>query len=74
MGSNSTGELTAIAEAILWLTEFENISRPTVIFADSKYAWKMAEGEFRATKASRWPTRNKYCRKPGTEDISLFGT
>eukprot|EP00969_Alexandrium_andersonii_P191519 8458936-Alexandrium_andersonii.AAC.1 len=47
-GTNNTGELTAICEALEWLARWENTGRDAVIYYDSVYAAKIASGEFRA--------------------------
>jgi ribonuclease HI len=46
-GSNNTGELCAITEALLWLRDFEDTGRAAVICYDSEYAHKMTTGEWR---------------------------
>ena len=47
-GSNNTGELTAICEGLKWLLEQENTETPAAIYYDSKYAAKIATGEYKA--------------------------
>jgi len=50
VGSNNTGELSGICEALLWLRDQEHSARPAVICYDSKYAAKIATNEFKAQK------------------------
>jgi ribonuclease HI len=50
LGSNNTGELSAICEALLWLLDHENSSRSAAIYYDSEYAAKITTGEYRAAK------------------------
>jgi len=50
VGSNNTGELSGICEALLWLIHYEPSSRSAAIFYDSKYAAKITTGEYRAEK------------------------
>lgn len=52
VGSNNTGELCAIGEALIWLRDEAPgpPTRPAVIFYDSKYAAKIATGDFHAKK------------------------
>ena len=54
-GSNNTGELSAICEALRWLTEHEPTSRPAVIIYDSEYAANQAQGFHKAHKNVRTP-------------------
>tara|TARA_B100001996_G_C18656811_1_gene591512 strand:+ start:1481 stop:2032 length:552 start_codon:yes stop_codon:yes gene_type:complete len=51
VGSNNTGELTAMGQALRWLLINGN-SAPVTIRGDSLYALKIASGEWRA-KANR---------------------
>ncbi|CAK0836482.1 unnamed protein product [Prorocentrum cordatum] len=50
VGSNNTGELSAVCEALLWLRDHEHTGRPAVIFYDSKYAAMITMGVFNAQK------------------------
>ena len=50
VGSNNTGELSAVCEALRWLTEHEPTAQPAVICYDSVYAANIAQGIFRAHK------------------------
>jgi len=49
-GSNNTGELQAIGEALLWLRDHEMSKRDVTIFSDSMYAMKTIKGEWQARK------------------------
>jgi len=51
VGSNNTGELSAMAHALRWLL-IEGSTSPVTIRGDSQYALKIAAGEWRA-KANR---------------------
>lgn len=53
VGSNNTGELTAICEALLWLRDCDRSTRSAAIVYDSIYAAKITTGEFRAQKNQR---------------------
>lgn len=60
VGSNNTGELTAIYEALTWLEHDTDTKRgqgevamPAVIKYDSQYAAHIATGEWKATKNQR---------------------
>jgi ribonuclease HI len=46
VGSNNTGELTAIAAALSWLLKEDPTRRPAIICYDSKYAADSVEGLF----------------------------
>jgi len=48
-GSNQTAELTAVAEALLWLRDFGSPGA-AIIWADSEYAAKLATGQYSAKK------------------------
>mmetsp|Transcript_16203 Transcript_16203/g.35140 ORF Transcript_16203/g.35140 Transcript_16203/m.35140 type:complete len:286 (-) Transcript_16203:251-1108(-) len=50
VGSNNTGELSAVCEALRWLTEHEPTARDAVICYDSEYASNQAQGIHRAHK------------------------
>merc|ERR1712032_1726155 len=50
VGSNNTGELSAVCEALLWLRDFETGNRPSVICYDSTYAAHITTGRFNAQK------------------------
>eukprot|EP00401_Gymnodinium_catenatum_P003972 CAMPEP_0117496278 /NCGR_PEP_ID=MMETSP0784-20121206/20571_1 /TAXON_ID=39447 /ORGANISM="" /LENGTH=556 /DNA_ID=CAMNT_0005291237 /DNA_START=115 /DNA_END=1783 /DNA_ORIENTATION=+ len=50
VGSNNTGEVSAICEALLWLRDFERSQRSVAICYDSTYAAKTTTGEFKAEK------------------------
>jgi len=50
VGSNNTGELSAVCEALRWLTEHEPSSRAAVICYDSNYAANQAQGIHKAHK------------------------
>ena len=50
VGSNNTGELSAVCEALRWLTEHDTSSRPAVICFDSMYAANQAQGIHKAHK------------------------
>ena len=58
-GSNNTGELTAIAEALLWLLEYEDTRKPAAIYYDSTYAAKIATGEYKAKNNKYLATKTK---------------
>jgi len=45
VGSNNTGELTAIAEALYWLDICDTTNRTTIIYSDSEYAIQAALGQ-----------------------------
>ena len=51
VGSNNTGELSAMAHALRWLL-MEGSTDPVTLRGDSQYALKIASGEWRA-KANR---------------------
>ena len=48
LGSNNTGELSAICEGLKWLLQHERTGKPVAIYYDSKYAAKITTGEFTA--------------------------
>ena len=48
LGSNNTGELTAICEGLKWLLEHEQTNKPAAFYYDSKYAAKITTGEYNA--------------------------
>jgi ribonuclease HI len=48
--SNNTGELSAMAEALLWLKEAELGMAPALLCYDSEYAAKITQGIFKAHK------------------------
>jgi len=50
VGSNNTGELSAVCEALLWLRDHEGSSRPVTLYYDSKYAANIASGKWNAEK------------------------
>jgi len=50
VGSNNTGELSAVCEALRWLTEHEPSTRDAVICYDSEYASNQAQGIHKAHK------------------------
>ena len=50
VGSNNTGELSAVCEALQWLTAHEASTRPAVICYDSMYAANQAQGIHKAHK------------------------
>ena len=52
-GSNNTGELQAIGEALLWLRDYETTKRDATILSDSMYAMKTIMGEWQARKNVR---------------------
>eukprot|EP00973_Karenia_brevis_P032456 4476761-Karenia_brevis.AAC.1 len=45
VGSNNTGELTAIGEAMLWLRDIDTSDLPAIVYVDSKYAMHSAIGQ-----------------------------
>ena len=47
VGSNNTGELCGICEALLWLAEYETTVRPAVICYDSEYAANQVQGKWK---------------------------
>ena len=49
-GSNNTGELSAIVEALLWLRDDEPSGRDAVICYDSEYAANQTQGLWKANK------------------------
>ena len=49
-GSNNTGELQAIGEALLWLRDHESTNKDATILSDSMYAMKTIKGEWQARK------------------------
>lgn len=49
-GSNNTGELSAVCEALRWLLEHERTGRAAVICYDSEYAANQAQGFHKAHK------------------------
>jgi len=53
IGSNNTGELTAIMESLLWLKEHEHTNKPTIIFSDSEYAIGAALGKIAGKSNTR---------------------
>jgi viroplasmin and RNaseH domain-containing protein/ribonuclease HI len=50
LGSNNTGELTAIGEALLWIQQFVPSSSPIILRYDSEYAAKSTLGIFNGEK------------------------
>ena len=52
-GSNNTGELQAIGEALLWLRDHESTNKDATILSDSMYAMKTIKGEWQARKNVR---------------------
>ena len=48
LGSNNTGELSAICEGLKWLLEQEGSQKPAAFYYDSKYAAKITTGEYNA--------------------------
>lgn len=48
--SNNTGELSGMAEALLWLRDEEGSDRPASICYDSKYAANITSGRYQAHK------------------------
>lgn len=50
VGSNNTGELSAICEALLWLRDHELSGRAAAIFYDSEYAAKITQKIYNAQK------------------------
>lgn len=50
VGSNNTGELSGICEALLWLRDWEHSFQPATICYDSVYAAKTTTKEFNANK------------------------
>lgn len=50
VGSNNTGELSAVCEALRWLNEEEAPGRPACICYDSEYASNQAQGIHKAHK------------------------
>jgi ribonuclease HI len=50
VGSNNTGELSAVCEALRWLCEHETSARAAVICYDSEYASNQAQGIHKAHK------------------------
>jgi ribonuclease HI len=46
--SNNTGELSAVAEALLWLADEDGGVAPAVLCYDSRYAAKITDGTFSA--------------------------
>ena len=59
VGSNNTGELTAVCEALRWLTEHEPSRRAAVICYDSEYASNQAQGIHKAHKNVQLSARSK---------------
>ena len=47
-GSNNIGELSAICEGLEWIEKMSNSTSPIAFYYDSKYAAKIATGEYRA--------------------------
>jgi ribonuclease HI len=50
VGSNNTGELSGVCEALLWLIEEDSSQRGAVLCYDSKYAAEQAQGHWKANK------------------------
>jgi ribonuclease HI len=50
VGSNNTGELSAMCEAFKWLAEHETSGRPAVVCYDSEYAANQAQNLHQAHK------------------------
>jgi ribonuclease HI len=48
--TNNTGELTGIAQALLWLLHIDESTDPAVIVYDSMYAANMAQGKWQPKK------------------------
>ena len=59
VGSNNTGELSAVCEALQWLISHEPSSRPAVICYDSEYAANQAQGFHRANKNIQLSQRSR---------------
>lgn len=59
VGSNNTGELSAVCEALRWLTEHEPSRRAAVICYDSEYASNQAQGIHKAHKNVQLSARSK---------------
>ena len=49
-GSNNTAELTAIGEALLYMTSYVHDDKPVTIYYDSEYAAKSVQGIFKGKK------------------------
>ena len=45
-GTNNTGELVGVGEALLWLRDYEGTTDDAVIYVDSKYASAMVEARW----------------------------
>ena len=52
--TNDTGELTAICEGLLWLKDYETSNRTAAVYSGSKYAAKIATGEY-TLKNNKFP-------------------
>mmetsp|Transcript_6346 Transcript_6346/g.6562 ORF Transcript_6346/g.6562 Transcript_6346/m.6562 type:complete len:298 (+) Transcript_6346:19-912(+) len=58
VGSNNTGELCAIGEALLWLNDVDNSVIPAIIRYDSKYAAESVQGKYQNAKKNLDLIRN----------------
>lgn len=74
VGSNNTGELTAVGEALLWLRDEAQDSLPAMLHYDSQYAGEITTGMKRAEKNKRLAEKVQglYKEVRGQRSVSLI--